>query len=58
MRLDRGAELLREEAGTVSEIAYAVGFNSLSYFSRRFKKHFGTSPSAYRADHAPDADGQ
>jgi AraC-like DNA-binding protein len=48
IRLERGAELLDEEAGTISEVAYAVGFNSLSYFSRRFKEHFGVSPSAYR----------
>jgi AraC-like DNA-binding protein len=52
MRLEKGAELLRRQERTVSEIAHAVGFNSLSYFSRRFKKHFGTSPSAYRDAHA------
>ena len=46
-RLERGAQLLDEEAGTVSEVAYAVGFSSLSYFSRSFKLHFGVSPSAY-----------
>jgi signal transduction histidine kinase/DNA-binding response OmpR family regulator len=48
MRLDRGAKLLKEDAGTVSEVAYAVGFNSLSYFSRCFKDHFGVSPTEYR----------
>ncbi len=47
-RLERGAELLGEDAGTISEVAYAVGFNSLSYFSRRFKEHFGVSPSSYQ----------
>lgn len=50
MRLERGAELLVEDAGTISEVAYAVGFNSLSYFSRRFKSYFGVSPSAYRKE--------
>jgi signal transduction histidine kinase/DNA-binding response OmpR family regulator len=50
LRLEQGAKMLDEGAGTVSEIAYAVGFNSLSYFSRRFKEHFGVSPSDYRAD--------
>jgi signal transduction histidine kinase/DNA-binding response OmpR family regulator len=49
MRVEKGAELLVEEAGTISEVAYAVGFNSLSYFSRCFKGHFGVSPSTYRA---------
>ena len=48
MRVERGAELLRAQEGTVSEVAYAVGFNSLSYFSRSFKEHFGLPPSQYR----------
>lgn len=48
MRLERGADLLDEGGGTISEVAYAVGFNSLSYFSRRFKEYFGVSPSEYR----------
>jgi len=48
MRVERGAELLTEEVGTVSEVAYASGFNSLSYFSRSFKEHFGVPPSAYQ----------
>ncbi len=47
LRLDEAARLLREGAGTVSEVAYAVGFQSISYFSRRFKERFGTSPSQY-----------
>jgi AraC-like DNA-binding protein len=55
MRLEKGADLLEREEGSVSEIAYAVGFNSLSYFSRRFKKHFGVSPTSYRDDASPDA---
>lgn len=50
MRIEKGAEFLREKDETISEIAYAVGFNSLSYFSQRFKKHFGLSPSAYRTE--------
>jgi YesN/AraC family two-component response regulator len=52
MRLKKGAELLAREEGTVTEIAYAVGFNSLSYFSRCFKDEFGVPPSAYRTERA------
>jgi CheY-like chemotaxis protein len=48
MRVERGAELLAETTETVSQIAYAVGFNSLSYFSRSFRAHFGIPPSTYR----------
>ena len=52
MRLERGAELLRDEAGTVSEVAYAVGYRSLSHFSTQFADHFGQPPTAYGADDA------
>lgn len=39
--------LLRTEKG-VSEIAYDLGFDELSYFSRFFKRHTGTTPIAFR----------
>ena len=45
LRLEQAAEMLKSNQGNVSEIAYSVGFNSLSYFSRCFKKHFDSSPS-------------
>ena len=47
VRVEHGARLLREREGTVSEVAYAVGFESLSYFSRQFREQFGQSPSEY-----------
>jgi signal transduction histidine kinase/ligand-binding sensor domain-containing protein/DNA-binding response OmpR family regulator len=47
LRLQRAARLLYSASGTVSEIAYKVGFNNLSYFSRAFRKHFGKLPSDF-----------
>jgi len=47
VRIEHGARLLREREGTISEVAYAVGFDSLSYFSRQFREHVGQSPSEY-----------
>ncbi len=47
VRIEHGARLLRQGEGTVSEVAYAVGFESLSYFSSQFREHKGQSPSAY-----------
>jgi AraC-like DNA-binding protein len=47
LRLKRAAELLRQKSGTVSEIAFQVGFNHLSYFARSFKAQYGQSPSEY-----------
>lgn len=39
--------LLRTEKG-ISEIAYELGFDELSYFSRFFKRHTGMTPVAFR----------
>jgi len=47
MRLKRAAELLKAKSGTVSEIAFQVGFNHLSYFARCFKEQYGKLPSDY-----------
>jgi signal transduction histidine kinase/ligand-binding sensor domain-containing protein/DNA-binding response OmpR family regulator len=48
IRLELGAQLLSQNAGTVSEIAYSTGFKSVSHFSRAFAQHFGKSPSQYQ----------
>jgi AraC-like DNA-binding protein len=47
IRLRKAAMLLRNQTDAVSQIGFAVGFESHSYFSKAFKKHFGTSPSEY-----------
>lgn len=46
-RLKNAAELLKKGNGNISEIAYSVGFNEISYFSRCFKDHFGCTPTEY-----------
>ena len=47
MRLERAAQLLAARAGTVSEVAYAVGFRSVAHFSTAFLQQYGCRPSAY-----------
>jgi DNA-binding response OmpR family regulator len=47
MRLERAAELLGARAGSVSEVAYAVGFKSVAHFSNAFNARYGCRPSAY-----------
>jgi len=47
LRLKKAAHLLKNASGTISEIAYKVGFNNLSYFSKVFRKHFGKLPSDF-----------
>ena len=47
LRLKKAATLLSERFGSVSDVAYEVGFTNLSYFSKCFKEHFGKTPSEY-----------
>jgi AraC-like DNA-binding protein/Tfp pilus assembly protein PilF len=47
IRLKRAANLLRNEADSVAQIGFAVGFEDQSYFSKSFKKQFGVTPSEY-----------
>jgi signal transduction histidine kinase/ligand-binding sensor domain-containing protein/DNA-binding response OmpR family regulator len=46
-RLRKAAKMITETNLSISEIAYNVGFNDSLYFSKCFKKQFGTSPSKY-----------
>ncbi|MFQ5569998.1 MAG: ATP-binding protein [Rhodothermales bacterium] len=48
LRLERASQLLRARAGTVSEIAYSVGFRSAAHFSKAFRMMYGESPSEHR----------
>jgi len=48
-RFEKAEVLLRNAELRVSEIAFAVGFQSLSQFNRVFKKFAGKSPTEYRA---------
>jgi AraC-like DNA-binding protein len=57
MRLQKARSMLMSPVAhpsAVGEIAYACGFNEVSYFNRRFRRRFGVSPTQYRANgHAP-----
>lgn len=49
LRLERAAKWMRLEEDTpITNIAYELGFSSCATFSRCFKEHFGSSPSAWR----------
>ncbi len=51
-RLERAAALLENGAASVSQAAYAAGFQNVEHFSRSFRKHYGQAPSAYRRGEA------
>ena len=47
IRLKKAAELLKQREYRVNEIAFVVGFNSVSYFAKCFFKQFGVLPKDY-----------
>jgi YesN/AraC family two-component response regulator len=48
VRIEKAKNLLLNPHLRVSEIAYEVGFQSLTHFNRSFRKLTGQSPSAFR----------
>jgi AraC-like DNA-binding protein len=49
MRLEDARDRLLNPNLRISEIAYDVGFQSLTQFNRTFKRVFGQSPTEFRA---------
>lgn len=49
LRLERAAQLLRDETLAVKEVAWCCGFASPSHFVQRFGQHYGCSPARWRA---------
>ncbi len=45
VRLQRAKDLIERDAGTISEIAYTVGFGSPAYLTKCFHEQFGILPS-------------
>lgn len=54
VRLNRAAQLLKQQKLNVSEIAYLVGFNDQDYFRKCFKEKFGCTPKAYANQSSED----
>ena len=47
IRLKRAVQLLEQKKLTITEVAFEVGFNDLTYFARCFRKQYHKSPSEY-----------
>jgi YesN/AraC family two-component response regulator len=52
IRLKKSLRLLEQNNLTITEIAYAVGFSSQSYYTRSFTKLYGVSPKEYISKNA------
>lgn len=50
-RMERARALLLEDKMSVSEVAYAVGYDNFAYFSRLFKNKVGISPKEYKKEY-------
>jgi AraC-like DNA-binding protein len=52
VRIGQACRLLGDEAVTIAEAAFGVGYNNLSNFNRRFRAVVGCAPSEFRARRA------
>jgi len=50
IRIEAAAKLLQQAARSVLDVAYSVGFNDPSHFSRLFRRHMGVTPKVYRSN--------
>ena len=57
VRMEQAARLLRETDDKTYLIAEQTGYTDPNYFSYVFKRHFGVSPSKFRAGQAGQAGG-
>ncbi|WP_141500270.1 response regulator [Paenibacillus luteus] len=48
VRINRAAELLKDKALKVREVAHSVGYENVSYFCSVFHKHRGSTPNEFR----------
>ncbi len=55
LRVEEGARLLRTTSGSIADVAFSVGFKSVSHFFRCFQAQYGVTPTEYRrASHQDD----
>ena len=52
VRMGHALALLQSSDLSITQIAYAAGYESLSQFSAKFRRHFGQSPAHLRRDGA------
>lgn len=48
VKMKRACMMLADRSRSISEVAYAVGFNNPKYFTKCFKEEFGLTPTEYQ----------
>lgn len=48
LRMERAKDMLQSQQFKIYEVADQVGYKSLTYFTRMFKKAFGMTPGDYK----------
>ncbi|MDD3078558.1 MAG: two-component regulator propeller domain-containing protein [Paludibacter sp.] len=51
VRLKHAVQMLKNNVGNISEVAFSVGFNDPKYFSRCFKIEFGMTPKEFQEEY-------
>ncbi len=49
-RMERAQELLRHSGMSVTQVAAACGYESMTHFYQAFKRMFGVTPARFRAE--------
>jgi AraC-like DNA-binding protein len=57
VRINTAKKLLQQSRMYVDDICYEAGFNSVSFFNRKFKEHTGMTPMEYRRRFGVTAEG-
>ncbi|SCZ60231.1 helix-turn-helix domain-containing protein [Thiohalomonas denitrificans] len=57
-RLEKARRLLHNRSASVTDVCWAIGLRDISYFSRLFKRQFGTSPSEFQRAWRAECSGQ
>ena len=49
IRMSRAVQLLSDTDLSIADVAYQVGYTSVSGFYEAFQKHYGIPPGSYKA---------
>ena len=50
-RIKKAAQMLENSSASISEVASALGYDSVTYFERVFKKFMNVTPLKYKKTH-------